>query len=780
MSRGNPGRRASIASVCVSGVMFLMSLVWAVSNLRGHNSAPDTSAVLGLPLSLVSLFVSLVSLYVSLRALDHPAVTLANARAASETLAKEIETTENRQLAILVGNANDARVNLHYSLRDTGQSAATTATEGQLYADEGSDTTIMDVVSFYRSVPHGRLVIVGPPGAGKTVLAMELALKLIKSRTDLTTRVPLRLSLAEWDLTTMPRLEDFIVARIVSTFGWSRALATDLIKFGLVLPVLDGLDEMDPPLRDSEGTLRDAAGVPCPDPNATRALAALEALDTYARDRPPGPLILTCRDTHYDALPAGAKLRDVALVLVDGVARRQAAAYLDARSTLTADDWEQLLGTLALRSAELEQALSTPWRLSLVAAAYRDQGNPAELLTLPSPEAVEQHLLARYIPAATASNARDDGWYDAVKVHRWLHHLAMSLTGPRPGSRPDARSEPGSDLVLHRLWPLGGRTRVPLVDGALTFIALVTLWSPAMGVAPIPGAPNILVIGLAGLLGVVNAVAEIREPRPLSLPSRRRRLSLRPLEGIMTAFDEVRWSGAPEGLTRLVPKFAFGYMVFSLLTHVFHVVEFPSRTPAVLRMNFVDMEANPVFRFITTTVFGFAFGALIGYLLVLLVFLAFHVAALPAAFVRGVTAAITDPTTRPRPPGADIRDDVQSAVGVAVVTAATAGAAVTVVSGWHAAPGVGWLAFTVTLLALGPNAWRRHLAFRLCTSGGRRLPLRLRSFLDWASTAGLLRPSGIAYQFRHQELQQWIAAGPTAPDPNAAPHRVTQPDPSHG
>lgn len=42
----------------------------------------------------------------------------------------------------------------------------------------------------------------------------------------------------------------------------------------------------------------------------------------------------------------------------------------------------------------------------------------------------------------------------------------------------------------------------------------------------------------------------------------------------------------------------------------------------------------------------------------------------------------------------------------------------------------------------------------------RRLPLRLGRFLDWACTAGLLRHSGPAYQFRHAELQAWIAAHP--------------------
>ncbi|WP_367325810.1 hypothetical protein [Streptomyces sp. HUAS ZL42] len=61
-------------------------------------------------------------------------------------------------------------------------------------------------------------------------------------------------------------------------------------------------------------------------------------------------------------------------------------------------------------------------------------------------------------------------------------------------------------------------------------------------------------------------------------------------------------------------------------------------------------------------------------------------------------------------------------------------------------------------LAFGLPAARRYGVFLLCSR--RRLPLRLARFLDWAGTAGLLRCSGPAYQFRHRELQQWLTQHP--------------------
>jgi hypothetical protein len=38
-------------------------------------------------------------------------------------------------------------------------------------------------------------------------------------------------------------------------------------------------------------------------------------------------------------------------------------------------------------------------------------------------------------------------------------------------------------------------------------------------------------------------------------------------------------------------------------------------------------------------------------------------------------------------------------------------------------------------------------------------PPRPAQFLEWARNAGLLRVTGIAYQFRHDSYQQWLAAG---------------------
>jgi hypothetical protein len=59
---------------------------------------------------------------------------------------------------------------------------------------------------------------------------------------------------------------------------------------------------------------------------------------------------------------------------------------------------------------------------------------------------------------------------------------------------------------------------------------------------------------------------------------------------------------------------------------------------------------------------------------------------------------------------------------------------------------------------LAGGAARRYVVF-LVWAGG-TVPFRLARFLEWACTAGLMRYSGPAYQFRHRELQLWLAAHP--------------------
>jgi len=65
-------------------------------------------------------------------------------------------------------------------------------------------------------------------------------------------------------------------------------------------------------------------------------------------------------------------------------------------------------------------------------------------------------------------------------------------------------------------------------------------------------------------------------------------------------------------------------------------------------------------------------------------------------------------------------------------------------------------------LAAGPGlvsvAWRRYVCMLLVAH--RKLPFRLRLFLEWCYEAGLLRRSAAAYEFRHEQLRIYLAGLP--------------------
>ncbi|MGH3792692.1 MAG: hypothetical protein ACRDQ9_18240 [Pseudonocardiaceae bacterium] len=126
----------------------------------------------------------------------------------------------------------------------------------QWRADGGDKQgTLNEVAGYYRSLARGRLVIQGEPGAGKTVLAIQLVRDLAKAVLDVTDdtcplpRVPVRLSLPAFDPGDDPdevvsgRLDRWLIQHLRTVFGLRATVAAALVADGRILPVLDGLDE---------------------------------------------------------------------------------------------------------------------------------------------------------------------------------------------------------------------------------------------------------------------------------------------------------------------------------------------------------------------------------------------------------------------------------------------------------------------------------------------------------------------------------------------------------
>ena len=113
----------------------------------------------------------------------------------------------------------------------------------------GNGGELVDVLA---RLPTGRLVVLGEPGAGKTMLMVQLVLDLL-ARREAGDPVPFLASVASWNPEEQD-LRDWLAALLMISHpalagappagieGPTQAAA--LLASGLILPILDGLDEI--------------------------------------------------------------------------------------------------------------------------------------------------------------------------------------------------------------------------------------------------------------------------------------------------------------------------------------------------------------------------------------------------------------------------------------------------------------------------------------------------------------------------------------------------------
>lgn len=177
-----------------------------------------------------------------------------------------------------------------------------------------------------RELPAHQLVVLGEPRSGKTSAAILLTLDLLEKREN--GPVPVLLSLASWDPVGQD-LETWMAHRISVDHPAFRKggvhgpeAARELVERGMVLPVLDALDEV-----------------------ALRVEAVRDIAKVVGRDK---PVVLTCRADDYQEIIAatGVPVGRAAVVELKPVSAVEAARYLEAGTTAQAGNlawWHQRL-----------------------------------------------------------------------------------------------------------------------------------------------------------------------------------------------------------------------------------------------------------------------------------------------------------------------------------------------------------------------------------------------------------------------------------------------------
>lgn len=252
-------------------------------------------------------------------------------------------------------------------------------------------TTVSDV---YKQV-NQELLILGAPGAGKTILLLSLAQQLVEQAIkDETQPLPVLLPLCSW-AARQQTLQDWLGEQLTRLYDVPTAIALHWIKEGSLLFLLDGLDEM---------------------PKSARP-ACVSAINFYHRTHM-GPLVVCSRWLEYQEIAQQQRLFLQSAVLIRALSLDQIEAYLTAGGEALRD-----LHTAFAQYSSLQELATTPLMLNVLARTYSDTSveGPAE-----QKELLEQQVWASYIRRMVEQKG-DPGRYVLSYMCTHLQWLARQM-----------------------------------------------------------------------------------------------------------------------------------------------------------------------------------------------------------------------------------------------------------------------------------------------------------------------------------------------------------------
>ncbi|MDH6247258.1 hypothetical protein [Mycobacterium sp. OTB74] len=630
--------------------------------------------------------------------------------------------------------------------------------------------TLADIGPYYRRQDSRRLVVQGEPGAGKTVTLVHFVLDQLDHRKTLTESVranepvPVRVNAAGWDGSA--DLTRWLANQLAINYGLNPRVARAMVDTDRILPVLDGLDEMD-----------------APDTKPVLAGAALERLNRSPwRSR---AVVVACRSRVYAAIcelrPAAGLHYAITVTLQPFSAEdiyfhleryREGLGIAEAVWAPVTDQLDQA------PSGVLATALRTPWLLSLAATALGRGGSKTavELGACRDTADIRELLFASLIPAAVDATSDTGRTRDYTEEHveRWLRALAQQLEQRR------TEHSGGSQIALDQIWQLAGtRTCRALhaVLGGLTWLATGVAVVVSMVVARHTGHVMLAIwfgLGIGAVAGVVTGLwyglAAVRADIGLQRSRTARRFAWRG-NGVPRRFawrvpGRSRWRrglkrGLTVGLLAAVVALALCFRgdgsIDTAVLAWFLALSFAVALVfgLVRGLETTSEERLALGQDADRVIHDDLVSALIGGLVWLAVFATFMTAFMLYRYLKDdylYRRAVLEYGPDGKIVGFHSIDFHPSVIAL--------------LKDWHP-----WLSAAIAGLAIGlllallfaslsAVASGRYAIASLLFGFTGKFPRRPARLLEWARETGLLRVTGIAYQFRHDTYQQWLCGPP--------------------
>jgi DNA polymerase III delta prime subunit len=245
------------------------------------------------------------------------------------------------------------------------------------------------------------LLILGEPGAGKTTTLLELARTLIQraeADAEGMQPVPVVFNLSSWRRLRRP-LDVWMASELASKYQVPTRLGHAWLSDQRLLPLLDGLDEVDPLWQ----------------------AACVRAINTYTERQGLPGLVVCSRLEEYTRLPV--RLRLNAAISLSPLSPDQVSAYLQSGGERLAALREVMAGD------ELLAALArTPLFLSIMSLAYQDL--QPEALAGPELNSLDErrrHLFGHYVTRMLKRKGQSPNRFSDAVLLNWTGWLARQM-----------------------------------------------------------------------------------------------------------------------------------------------------------------------------------------------------------------------------------------------------------------------------------------------------------------------------------------------------------------